>query len=130
MQGDTAYKYFNIPTISGPCYNGGGLALFDGEIGSNFEGVGVVHPTGEGPVTITITSKNKEGIYIEKLEIMGYGGTPYTLSITYADGSSKDVREGNFANNTFVIEGIVTQIEISVNTYEGEYYYFSEIIAK
>ena len=130
VQGDTAYKYFNVPTISGPCYNGGGLALFDGEIGSNFEGVGVVHPTGEGPVTITITSKNKEGIYIEKLEIMGYGGTPYTLSITYADGSSKDVREGNFANNTFVIEGIVTQIEISVNTYEGEYYYFSEIIAK
>ena len=114
------YDSFNVPTITGGVYGSDRAgSLIDGVY--NAPHTSTVAPNGTGAVSLTLTAKDANGVYIDIFCMTGNGSSQYKVTVTYTDGTSKEIGIGSFgsgaaATKAFTVENTVVKIVVHMET--------------
>ena len=126
-----AYTDFNTPKVDGPIMTGGIYGptnLVDGDYYGSFCG------NGTGAVKAIFDSKDPDGVYVDVICVAGAGSSTYTVSITYADGSTQDLGIGAFGGSRenpavkpFDVYDTIVSIEIKMANPSNGMDWWSEV---
>ena len=91
---------------------------------------------GTGALTVTLTAKDAEGVYVDVFCVSGSGGATYTVSAIYADGTRADIGPGAFggpredsATKSFEINAVVVSLIVTMPSPSNGSDYWAEIAA-
>ena len=128
------YTDFNTPVVDGEIMTGGQYGptnLVDGDWK-----YGTFCGKGTGAVTVTLKSKDTNGVYVDVFCVAGAGSATYTVSVTYANGETKDLGLGAFGGNrsesavkSFEIGAEIVQIVINMPSPSNGMDFWAEIAA-
>lgn len=128
------YTDFNTPVVDGEIMTGGQYGptnLVDGDWK-----YGTFCGRGTGAVTVTLKSKDTNGVYVDVFCVAGAGSATYTVSVTYANGDTVDLGLGAFGGNrnesavkSFDIGREVVQIVVNMPSPSNGMDFWAEIAA-
>lgn len=111
-----AYETFQAPTIDGECYGANEYAgtLLNGDYTDT-------KISGKGTSAVDVTLTAKKSTYIDIFSVTGYGGSTYTVTVTYSNGTTKSLGMGTFGSTcVFEVKAEIVKVEIYMaNPSEG-----------
>lgn len=128
-----SFTDFQSPVLDGDCYMGtySVANIVDGDFK-----YGTFCGKGTGALTVTLTAKDSEGVYVDVFCVSGSGGATYTVSAIYADGTRADIGPGAFggsredsATKSFEINAVVVSLVVTMPSPSNGSDYWAEIAA-
>ncbi len=121
-----AFDAFNTPVVDGSGWGTAkGANLFDG----NYTDTPMC---GDGTGAFTVIVEAKEAVWVDIFAVTGQGSAAYTVTVFYADGTSKELPPGSFgsgetATKAFTIEAMVTKFVVTMPNPSNGTDFWSEI---
>ena len=122
------YETFRTPIVDGDCW---GADKADSLLNGDYTDTPIA---GKGTGAMTISLEAKRATYVDVFTVTGHGSSSYTVTVYYADGTSRNIGLGSFgsgdsATKAFTVGATITKIVIHMSNPSNGSDFWSELTA-